>query len=247
MKVEDHEISKVCKKQDPSKYIKIAEAANGEKKLCCYAVKVLQENNISTFYPNICIALWKMFPELKAFQLAWFEDFPDTDKMEKYIKLYSTPKYGNYLIGGNPEAEGDRNPWKLTAKGRMWAEEVENVLAGKVSAPTKSSRKSSDRDQVNYERVMRPVLESKLFDEFRRELSTKKKLEDVLPDYPVPSERVCGSLRIYYPQPNLKSKIHEKVQYFQGILDQAKKDGKHSKEFALADKFLTWLGLRKIV
>ena len=132
IEMKEHVINKTCKEHDPEKYLAIASQSLGYAKLCCYAVKKLNENEIVTSYENICVALWRMFPKCEKFHLAGFEDMPDTDYMEKLIKLRGTPKNQGYLDGGHigTHNESLRHPWKLTRKGQLYAQEAENIFSG---------------------------------------------------------------------------------------------------------------------
>jgi len=126
IEMKEHAINKTCKEHDPEKYLAIASQSLGYAKLCCYAVKKLNENEIVTSYENICVALWRMFPKCENFHLTGFEDMPDTDYMEKLIKLRSTPNDQGYLTGGNvgTHAKKFRKPWQLTRKGQLYANEA---------------------------------------------------------------------------------------------------------------------------
>ena len=138
MEMKEHAIYKTCKEHDPEKYVAIASQSSGYAKLCCYAVKKLNENEIVTSYENICVALWLMFPKYEKFHLKGFDDMPDTDYMEKIIKLRSTPTQQDYLTGGNVGFDKNiQNPWQLTRKGQVYAEEAGNIFSGKAVAPEK--------------------------------------------------------------------------------------------------------------
>ena len=71
-----------------------------------------------------------MFPKFEKFHLKGFDDMPDTDYMEKVIKLRSTPKEQDYLTGGNVGTKNKnlRSPWMLTRKGQLYANEAESVV-----------------------------------------------------------------------------------------------------------------------
>ena len=131
MKISDHELSKVCKKIDLKKYDGLLSDGKGYQKLCCYVVKLLDDNSIITSYENICVALWKMFPEADRFHLYGFDDMPDTDFMEKLVKLRGVHTH-EVIMGGNKGGATARYgfPYHLTAKGLDWAEETEEMLSG---------------------------------------------------------------------------------------------------------------------
>ena len=97
MEMKEHAIYKICKEYDSEKYLAIASQSSGYAKLCCYAVKKLNENEIVSSYENICVALWLMFPKYEKFHLKGFDDMPDTDYMEKIIKL-PTLKSGTEIM-----------------------------------------------------------------------------------------------------------------------------------------------------
>ena len=46
MKIKDQKISKVCTELESEKYLGLASQSAGSAKLCCYAVKKLNENEI---------------------------------------------------------------------------------------------------------------------------------------------------------------------------------------------------------
>ena len=124
---EDHDVNKVCEPQDAEKYLAIVNEKKGKQKLVCYATLVLGRNKVSTYLPNIVVAVWIMYPEIEYFQLNWFKNIPDTDNIARYVNLHGRPEEDNYLIGGNPDRSGANNPFVLTPKGREWAEEVEPI------------------------------------------------------------------------------------------------------------------------
>jgi hypothetical protein len=166
MKINDHEISKVCTELESEKYLGLASQSAGYAKLCCYAVKKLNENQIVTTYENICVALWLMFPKFEKFHLKGFDDMPDTDYMEKVIKLRSTPKEQDYLTGGNVGTRNKtlRSPWMLTRKGQLYANEAESVFSGRIAAPEQKITHDEPNDTIN--NTFRKIWDSTLFEQF---------------------------------------------------------------------------------
>ena len=77
MKLSEHKISKVLKEQDSKKASAAVGVTSGYMKLCCYALKKLDENNIIATFENICAALWVMFPKVDKMHLFGFDDIPD--------------------------------------------------------------------------------------------------------------------------------------------------------------------------
>ena len=148
MKISDHELSKVCKKVDVKKYGGLLSDGKGYQKLCCYAVKLLDDNSIITSYENICVALWKMFPEADRFHLYGFDDMPDTDFMEKLVKLRGVHTH-EVIMGGNVHGQTTKYgfPYHLTTKGLDWAEETEEILTG--TAKSAGKQKMRDTGTVN--------------------------------------------------------------------------------------------------
>ena len=85
MKLSEHKISKVLKEQDTKKASAAAGETSGHTKLACYAVKILNENNIVASYENICAAMWTMFPKIDRFHLYGFDDI---SRYRLYGKMY---------------------------------------------------------------------------------------------------------------------------------------------------------------
>ena len=223
MKISEHDVSKVCTPQDEEKYIPIVNAKFGKQKIICYVAKFLKDNNISTFYPNICVAVWIMFPKIESFYLKPFEDFPDTDNIARWINLHSRPKEQNYMIGGNPEGSGTNNPFILTPKGMGWAQEVEMVLTGKKPAPIVSapSRTSAKKRKSSYY--------VDIFKRFTRSTLFSKYCDGDEIDDDIPKRLLCGTLGAYYPQTGTKTPYHDMrrsyIKKFRNKLEEAKKDG----------------------
>ena len=131
MKLSQHKISNVLNVQKPKRVSAIAGGASGHMKLTCYAVKVLNDNDITASYENICAAMWRMFPKVEKFHLYGFDDIPNIDEMEKCIKLRGLSSY-KVLSGGNTSDKKINEPFSLTQKGALWAKEAEAILTGKI-------------------------------------------------------------------------------------------------------------------
>ena len=147
MKLSEHKISKVLKEQDSKKASAAVGVTSGYMKLCCYALKKLDENNIIATFENICAALWVMFPKVDKMHLFGFDDIPDTDLMMKAIKMRSWHDY-QVFGGGNSKDKKSQEPWYLTEKGALWAKEVEGILSGKIATVTKEKIRT-DRECRN--------------------------------------------------------------------------------------------------
>ena len=236
MKIADHEISKVCTEQDQVKYLRIATEPIGYAKLCCYAIKKLRDKEITTGYENICVALWKMFPKAPRFQLSGFEDFPDTDFMEKLIKLRSTPKNQGYLIGGNFQGKTSQfgSPWNLTRKGQAYAKEVEEIFIGIVEAPSKKNSKPKSEmtlGTINYETAFKPIWKSRLYQQFQEEQH----------ELNVDAPSICAAVDMFYSSDTLKKDFQERYQFYMRNIESAKKDGISNNKIEQTKKFLEWL------
>ena len=230
MKIEDHEISKVCTELKSEKYLGLASQSAGYAKLCCYAVKKLTENEIVTSYENICVALWLMFPKYEKFHLKGFDDMPDTDYMEKVIKLRSTPKEQDYLTGGNVGFDKSlRNPWKLTRKGQVYAEEAEKIFSGKVESP--EIKESNDRKPSrSFTNTFSKIWESDLFTKFD---------ENQAPDS-IDKLLVCASLFMNYSPRRFNNDFKRKTEQLRSDLNAFEKDISDER-IKKTRKFLDWL------
>ena len=230
MEMKEHAIYKTCKEHDPEKYLAIASQSSGYAKLCCYAVKKLNENEIVSSYENICVALWRMFPKCEKFHLTGFEDMPDTDYMEKLIKLRSTPKNQGYLTGGNVLRDTEhRKPWQLTRKGEVYAQEARNIFSGNVEAPEvrKNNTKNTPDSFVN---TFNSLWESDLFLRFT---------ENNLPDS-VDALLVCATFDMNYSPRRFTDDFKRQLDKFETDLNSFEKDIS-DKRIEQTRKFLAWL------
>ena len=230
MKIKDHGISLVCKEHEVEKYLAIASQPSGYSKMCCYAVKKLNENEITTSYENICVALWLMFPKAEKFHISNFEDMPDTDYMEKLIKLRSTSTNQGYLTGGNVGTKDKkfRNPWQLTRKGQIYAKEVESVFSGAVDAPKIIKKDVKPPD--NFVNTFNKLWESDLYIQF-----SKNQVPDLIDDI-----IVCATFDMSYSPRRFKDDFKRKCMQFEKYLNSFEKDIS-DKRIEQTRKFLAWL------
>jgi len=230
MKIKDQKISKVCTELESEKYLGLASQSAGYAKLCCYAVKKLNENEIVASYENICVALWLMFPKFEKFHLKGFDDMPDTDYMEKVIKLRSTPTQQDYLTGGNVQQQQEnRKPWQLTRKGQLYASESENVFSGKVATPEQKITKDKPSDTIN--NTFRYIWGSLLFNQF---------VNDELPE-DVSKFSICGSLNLQYSSNNYKDDVTRKISSFKQHITSFENSKMTHDKFPKTKEFLIWL------
>ena len=234
MKIKDHEISKVCTELDSTRYVALSEMKYGYGKLCCYTVKLLGDNEITTSYENICVAMWLLFPKAKNFHLAGFDDMPDTDYMEKLVKLRSTLNDQGYLIGGNTKAKTHR-PWKLTLKGSKLAEEAKNFLEGKSNIPLKgkSEQPSTKKGTMDY---LKPFKDNQT-----NQTLVFKKFENNESIENIENSAICRSLGMIYSSSSFASDCKKQIKLLKQRITEARKDGIESPELETYDQFLKWL------
>ena len=212
---------------DPKKYKAVAGETSGNMKLGCYALKKLEENEITTTYENLCAALWVMFPKVEKFHLYGFDDIPDTDLMEKLIKLRSWHDY-KVFGGGNTKDKKIHKPWYLTEKGGLWAREAEGILTGKIvsSAKEKSAYGTFD-DHTN---DLTALTTSDLYQIFQE-----------TPDEKIRKSVIAVGLGFYYMDKTFDSDYNTKKKE---ILSKIKERANLKKTTELDSKitdFLTWV------
>lgn len=229
MKIKDHEISRACTEHDVEKYMAIASQPSGYSKLCCYAVKKLNENEITASYENICVSLWLMFPKAEKFHIASFDDMPDTDYMEKLIKLRSTANNEGYLTGGNVGRDKKlRKPWQLTRKGQVYANETKSIFSGTVETP--ETREKDYKPPDNFVNTFNKLWESDLYIQFE---------ENQAPDL-VDEILVCATFDMNYSQMRFKDDFKRKSEQFEKYLNSFEKDIS-DKRIGQTRKFLAWI------
>ena len=235
MKISDHELSKVCKKVDVKKYGGLLSDGKGYQKLCCYAVKLLDDNSIITSYENICVALWKMFPEADRFHLYGFDDMPDTDFMEKLVKLRGVHTH-EVIMGGNVHGVTTKYgfPYHLTAKGLDWAEETEEILTG----TTKSAGKQKMRDTgtVNKSSYFKKITQSDLFQRF----ASGKAFDGTR------NTDIAAALDMYYSSDSFTIDLKEKINELSKDTTKLENEGDADIVPNQVSEFLEWIKTRGI-
>ena len=235
MKISDHELSKVCKKVDVKKYGGLLSDGKGYQKLCCYAVKLLDDNSIITSYENICVALWKMFPEADRFHLYGFDDMPDTDFMEKLVKLRGVHTH-EVIMGGNVHGATTKYgfPYHLTTKGLDWAEETEEMLTG--TAKSAGKQKMRDTGTVNKSSYFKKIIQSDLFQRFASgEAFDGTRKTDI-----------AAALDMYYSSDTFTIDLKEKINELSK--DRMKLENEEAADDVLkqVSEFLEWIKTRGI-
>ena len=227
MKLLEHKISKVFKELDPKKYKAVAGGKSGNMKLACYAVMVMQKHNIVTTYENICAVLWTLFPQVDKFHLYRFDDIPDTDLMEKLIKLRSWHDY-KVFGGGNSKDKSSNEPWYLTEKGDLWAREADAILTGKIiSSSIEIERKQGTFD--DHTEFLQNIVNSELYKIFREEPEKVKIRKSV----------VATALGMYFMDKTFERDFKQKKKE---ILDKLKERQNAQKSSELDNNIKEFLG-----
>jgi len=154
-------IKKICKPFPYKKYEQI-----DLNSLAAYTIKLLKENNIYLNFENVAVALFLMFP--KKFCMSDFEEFPDTNRINRTVNLQLRPKYQN-LAFGDPKIG-----YSLTEKGKAIAEQTQKILENETFEGNQL-KKSIIKDDIS-QRTTNPEIEIE-----KRILSTdlyKKYLKD---------------------------------------------------------------------
>ena len=228
MKLSEHKISKTLKEQDSKKASAAVGVTSGYMKLCCYALKKLDENNIIATFENICAALWVMFPKVDKMHLFGFDDIPDTDLMMKAIKMRSWHDY-QVFGGGNSKDKKSQEPWYLTEKGALWAKEVEGILSGKIATVTKEKIRTEGSSEYHTE-SLEEIVESDLYKIFKDnpEIETIRR------------SMIATNLGIYFIDKTFNEDYKKKKKDIEKILKQRKTDGKASELDSKVKDFLDW-------
>ena len=232
MEIKEHAIYKTCKEHDTEKYLAIASQSSGYAKLCCYAVKKLNENEIVSSYENICVALWRMFSKCEKFHLTGFEDMPDTDYMEKLVKLRGPPNDQGYLDGGNVGTHDKslRHPWKLTRKGQMYAQEAENIFSGNIVTPEIRKNDDTDNRKLRLINTFNNLWKSDLYIQF-----DKNEIPDSIDEL-----LVCATFDMLYSPKRFKDDFKKKLSKFESNLNAFEKDTSDNR-IDKTRKFLAWI------
>ncbi len=113
----DSEKLRKIKEIDYDRYVDISSL----EKLAAYAIKYLEDNNITTTWTNLVIATYYLFPRKFAISED-FIDFPNAERLNRTLMHLVPPKGRNYAIGSS------KIDYVLTPLGRSVAEEVEVTI-----------------------------------------------------------------------------------------------------------------------
>ena len=185
-------------------------------------------NNIVASYENICAAMWTMFPKIDRFHLYGFDDMPDTDYMEKCIKLRGIHSHGA-LTGGSNEDQSIREPLALTEKGAVWANEVEGILTGKIQSSAKD--KQREKGQTDYHvKDLRKIIDSEL---------CKISIED--PNTSIEKPEIAYALGIHYRDHKFDDDLTKKLKTIERWFKQRKTDKKNDELDTKVKDFINWI------
>lgn len=232
MKLSKHKISKVLKEFNSKKASAVAGEPSGYQKLTCYAVKVLNNNNIIASFENICAALWIMFPKVERFHLFGFEDIPEIDYMEKCIKLRGVQTY-HVLSGGNTQNKSIREPFYLTDKGALWAKEAEAILSGKIKSSAKE--KSFEGTLDYHDKDLMKIIDSELY-----------KISKEEPDTDIEKPEIAYALGIYFMDVRFTDDLKKKIKEIQKWLKQRKTDKKETELDRKINEFINWISSKGV-
>lgn len=113
----ENEKLRSIKEIDYDKYVDVSSL----EKLAAYAIKYLEDNDISTTWTNLVIAIYKLFPRKFAISED-FIDFPNAERVNRTLMHLVPPKGRNYAIGSS------KIDYVLTPLGREIAIEVGNTI-----------------------------------------------------------------------------------------------------------------------
>ena len=229
MKLSEHKIFKVLKEMDPKKYKVVAGETSGNMKLGCYALKKLEENEITATYENLCVALWIMFPKVEKFHLYGFDDIPDTDLMEKLIKLRSWHDY-KVFGGGNTKDKKISKPWYLTEKGGLWAREAEAILTGKIVSSAKEKLREKGTSK-NYVDELQKIIDSelhKIYQENPNQETVRKSM-------------IASALEIYFIDKTFLEDFNKKKKEIFEYMRERKTEKKNTDLDKQIKDFLDWI------
>ena len=125
-------------------------------KLIAVGLYYLEENKIEKTFENVVVALQKLFPG--KFSLITYPDIPDTIRIDNTLRL-DAQNHSKYLTGNRPKG------YKLTANGRIAAEETIQLLES--SSSTKGKKSTISGTQRNrYTKLVSAVTQSDCFEKF---------------------------------------------------------------------------------
>ena len=113
----DNEKLRQIKEIDYDRYVDISSL----EKLAAYAIKYMNDNDISTTWTNLVIATYYLFPRKFAISEE-FIDFPNAERLNRTLMHLVPPKGRNYAIGNT------KIDYTLTPLGLSIAKEVEETI-----------------------------------------------------------------------------------------------------------------------
>lgn len=137
-------------------------------KLAAVSLLKLEENDIEKTFENVVVALQKLFPG--KFSLITYPEIPDTIRVDNTLRLDAGKNHAEYLTGNRPKG------YRLTATGRIAAEETICQLEAPISKRTKKTIGSTQRNR--YTKLIHAVAQSECFEKFStKQFSTINKFD----------------------------------------------------------------------
>lgn len=130
-------------------------------RLAAYAIKLFEDEGISTTFERLVVTLFKLFP--KKFALIDFEEYPDATRINRAL-LQLRPKYRNWATGKVSAG------FVLTDSGRAIAEQTEKMLqtVNKNNADTNLKQKGTSRLRTrDLAQELIEIQSSSIFDKYR--------------------------------------------------------------------------------
>lgn len=156
---EKDKIKSLCKSFPYDKYEQIDLCS-----LAAYTIQFLNDNDIFLNFENVAVALYLMFP--KKFCMVNYEEYPDTNRINRTVNLQLRPKYQN-LAFGDPQ-----KGYSLTTKGKATAEQIKKQLANSQKNIDYTSRVSDDtrgRTRSLEDEVSKKITSKPLYQKYKND------------------------------------------------------------------------------
>lgn len=132
--------------------------------LASYTIQFLKDNNVFLNFENVAVSLFLMFP--KKFCMVNYEEYPDTNRINRTVNLQLRPKYQN-LAFGDPQ-----KGYSLTTKGKATAEQVRKILTGVSKQTTRITRVSDEtqnRTRSLEDEVYKKITSKPLYQKYKKD------------------------------------------------------------------------------
>ena len=144
------------------------------------------------------------------------------------MKLRGVQTY-QVLAGGSNVDKSIREPFSLTQKGGLWANEAEAVLTGRIQSSAKE--KEVVEGQIEYhEKDLQKIITSELY-----------KLSKEEPDTSLQKPEIAYGLGFFYRDQKFEEDLKKKLKIIEGWLKQRKTDDKNNETDEKTRDFITWI------